>query len=116
MDNNDFLKIKELKEYLERLLDKINQSSNKIESDRDKQENLIANIQPFVNPQEFREYLKPKINRKINFKYYVESKDKIDEKFRNRKLLHFDSKFFTVQYQKGGRVSKYRIDRVVDYK
>ena len=116
MDNNDFLKIKELKEELERLLDKINQSSNKIESDRDKQENLIANIQQFVNPQEFREYLKPKINRKINFKYYVESKDKIDEKFRNRKLLHFDSKFFTVQYQKGGRVSKYRIDRVVDYK
>lgn len=116
MDNNDFLKIKELKEELERLLDKVNQSSNKIESNRANQENLVSNIQPFVNPQEFREYLKPKINRKINFKYYVESKDKIDEKFRNRKLLHFDSKFFTVQYQKGGRVSKYRIDRVVDYK
>ena len=116
MDNSDFLKIKELKEELERLLDKVNQSSNKIESNRVNQENLVSNIQPFVNPQEFREYLKPKINRKINFKYYVESKDKIDEKFRNRKLLHFDSKFFTVQYQKGGRVSKYRIDRVVYYK
>ena len=116
MDNSDFLKIKELKEELERLLDKVNQSSNKIESNRANQENLVSNIQPFVNPQEFREYLKPKINRKINFKYYVESKDKNDEKFRNRKLLHFDSKFFTVQYQKGGRVSKYRIDRVVDYK
>ena len=116
MDNSDFLKIKELKEELERLLDKVNQSSNEIESNRANQENLVSNIQPFVNPQEFREYLKPKINRKINFKYYVESKDKIDEKFRNRKLLHFDSKFFTVQYQKGGRVSKYRIDRVVYYK
>ena len=116
MNNSDFLKIKELKEELERLLDKVNQSSNKIESNRANQENLVSNIQPFVNPQEFREYLKPKINRKINFKYYVESKDKIDEKFRNRKLLHFDSKFFTVQYQKGGRVSKYRIDRVVYYK
>ena len=58
MDNSDFLKIKELKEELERLLDKVNQSSNKIESNRANQENLVSNIQPFVNPQEFREYLK----------------------------------------------------------
>lgn len=111
-----FLKITKLKEELEELLNKVSQSSHEIKSNRSNQENVISNIQPFVNPQEFREYLKPKINRKINFKYYVESKDKIDEKFRNRKLLHFDSKFFTVQYQKDGRVSKYRIDRVVDYR
>ena len=58
MDNSDFLKIKELKEELERLLDKVNQFSNKIESNRANQENLVSNIQPFVNPQEFREYLK----------------------------------------------------------
>jgi hypothetical protein len=69
-----------------------------------------------IKTADFKDYLKSRVGKTIYFKYFVESKNKVDKTFRKKKLIYYNDRIFNVQKRRGAPVSTYRIDKVIDFK